>query len=247
MIVKPRVCRVIVTGGSSGIGFAIARRLISEGCTVYLVGRDEEKLMNAKLKLQSSSCFIMPHDITDIDKFDELVSECSKIGGPVDGLINCAGIKSNSVCEPGIRETEDGYSVIMKTNLMAPVFMTRQFASYLKENGISGNILNISSAQGAAVKTTSAYQMAKSSLIKFTRGIAKDFAQYGIVINGIAPGCTYSAMTPKNKGGENKLHANRRTLEASEQADVACFLLSELACGIIGDTIFCDGGFLGAL
>ena len=206
MIVSLRVNRVLVTGGSSGIGFEIAKKLIEEGCRVCICSRNPEHLKTAMEQINSNDFFTVCYDVTKVNDFKRVLDECeAKMGG--------------------------------------------QFAIYLKENGILGNILNISSAQGTAAKAVSAYQLAKGSVIRFTRGIAKDFAKYGIVINGIAPGATFSNMTPRpaNHSNITNAHANGRILEPSEIAEIACFLMSESGVSIIGGTVFADGGFLSAV
>ncbi len=250
MEISTRVKNVIVTGGGSGIGYMIAKKLLEEHCRVVICGRNKEKLENAVHSLNSPDIAYIQHDVTNVGDIGSFFSKAqNKLGNhPLDGLVNCAGIKTTSVCQPGQLETEYGFDAVLDTNLKSVVFLTRRFAEYLRDNNVQGNILNISSAQGMTAKMTTAYQMAKNCVIRFTRGIGKDFAKYGIIINGIAPGCTYSEMTPR--GGVtnfNKLHYNQRTLEPSEIADIAVFLMSNKAVSIIGDTICADGGFVTAI
>ena len=209
MIVSLRVNRVLVTGGSSGIGFEIAKKLIEEGCRVCICSRNPEHLKTAMEQINSNDFFTVCYDVTKVNDFKRVLDECeAKMGGKLDGLVNSAGIGTMSIGRPGLMETENVWDMINDTDLKSVVFLTRQFAIYLKENGILGNILNISSAQGTAAKAVSAYQLAKGSVIRFTRGIAKDFAKYGIVINGIAPGATFSNMTPRPANHSNITNAH---------------------------------------
>jgi NAD(P)-dependent dehydrogenase (short-subunit alcohol dehydrogenase family) len=248
MTVRLRVGKVLVTGGASGIGFAITRALLAEGCDVCICGRGTDSLERAKRELDSPRLFTITFDVLNVDGMDELIKTAASLMGGIDALVNSAGISSRSVGKPGWEETENGWDSIVDINLKGTVFLTRKFAQYLKANIISGNILNISSAQGAAHKVVSAYQTAKLGVIKLTRGMGKDMAPFGIVINGVAPGATFSGMTPKPHSGDNhtKIHASGTMIEAEQIAQIALFLLSEPGSIIIGDTIFADNGFIGA-
>lgn len=249
MITNIRVKKALVTGGSSGIGLSISKAMLLEGCSVCICGRNFEKLEKAKTYLKSDKLYTIPFDVLNINEVGWLIERCAEYMGGVDALVNSAGISSNSIGQPGWGETEQVWDSILDINLKATIFLTRKFAEYFKANEIKGNILNISSTQGATVKMISAYQAAKSAVIHMTRGMAKDMAPYGIVINGIAPGVTFSGMTPRPKDGRNetKLHANGIVIEPDQIAQVAMFLLSEAGSIVIGDTIFADAGFKGAI
>jgi 3-oxoacyl-[acyl-carrier protein] reductase len=245
MQIKPRGTKIIVTGGSSGIGFAIAKRLLKDNISVMLVGRDEEKLQNAKAQLDSDKCFYFPFDVTCVSKINDLLQNAELQMEGADTIVNSAGIATRFITTAGA-EDPVSWDKIFETNLKSVVFLTRTFCEYFKRNNISGNVLNISSSQAFAHKKVSAYQIAKMAVTEITRGIAKNYAPFGIVVNGIAPGVVVSGMTPRPKDNICKNHATGKIIEPEQIADIACFLLSEQGKIIIGDTIKADSGFIGA-
>jgi len=234
----------MVTGGGSGIGFCIAKALLGEGCNVVICGRNKDKLLKAKGALNSGKLHIIQWNVKDISLIAEKINEAASFcGGYLDGIVNNAGIYTGVSGWKPWNETEGTWDDCWNTNLKSAIFITRRFASYLHDNHIEGNILNIASATGAPERSIiSSYGAAKAALIRMTHGMAKQVAGMGIVINGLAPGITYSGITPRDMATPAKQAINR-VIEPEEIADCALFLLSDAGKIVIGDTLIADGGY----
>ncbi len=235
---RPR--KAIVLGGSSGIGFAIAKKLIENDCKVCIASRNKEKLNRAAEQLSSPSVSILEMDITDSDgmvpKFND--AACL-LGGYYDCLVNSAGILLGG---NNWTITSDNWDKIIDTNLKAAVFAIRCATAQMRDNCIKGNILTIASVNGMnGTNIGTAYDISKNAIVNVIRRMGKDAAHLGIVINGVAPGITYTPMSP-HKTIKSSTQGIGRPLEASEIADIACFMLSDEAKICIGETIIADGG-----
>lgn len=242
--IKLRCRKAIVVGGGSGIGFAIAKKLVDNGVKVCLAGRNVHKLKSAVDEIgQDKACFI-EFDISDVSSLvGKLNDAACLLGGYFDAVINCASIHSgkNNWYIP-----EEQYDQIMNIDLKGAIFLMRKATVLMANNNISGNILQIASIAGyRGTMNNSPYYMAKNSLINAVRYMAKEVADKGIVINGIAPGITRTPMSPGTTV-KKTTQAIARPIEAEEIADVAMFMLSKQAQICIGDTIIADGGFWGA-
>lgn len=233
--------RIIITGGSSGIGFAIARRCVEEGALVLITGRNEEKLQNAVEKL-GGRCHYLVHDIRNLEI--QNYSKMLELLGGVDCLVNNAGISPQ--CEfLSVNETE--WQNIMQTNLTGHYFITQFFAdTWLKKN-TSGNIVNVISNSGI-VGLTSPYSVSKHGLVSITEGIAKQFYNQRIRCNGVAPDVTISEITDWSKKFDKHGNLNDpgvkhgRVFLAEEIAEVVLFLLSDASICINGQILACDNG-----
>lgn len=243
---KLRVSKVLVTGGGSGIGLAIAKALIDESCCVCICGRDIEKLQKAKEDVNSPNLSIMQWDIRDIsirrEKFNEAASLC---GGYLDGLVNNAGVFLPSNGWRPWFETSDEWDAVWDTNLKAQIFLLRSFTNYLHEQCHSGgNICCISSICSSNYEVRGSYEASKYVYSRMIRSHAKQVIGMDIVINGINPGVV---LTPMSTYETNRIQAIKRPITPEEIASCALFLMSEQAKICCGEMMNADGGALFAI
>lgn len=236
----------LITGGTSGIGYEIAKAFIRSGASCIITGRQQNKIEKAcDSIINELHCedrvFGVSMDITKVGemtvKFKEVLSlSPSK---KIDILVNNAGVVGGELkdCD------EEKYDQILDTNLKGVFFLSQLVARYFKENGIEGNILNIGSSSSLR-PATSAYTITKNAIYGFTRGLAKVLAPYGITVNGIAPGPTATPMLMPNGIKENITFPNPlgRYALPGEIANMSVFLVSDMGRSIIGDMVFMTGG-----
>ncbi|WP_321416301.1 SDR family oxidoreductase [uncultured Desulfobacter sp.] len=238
--------RILITGGSSGIGLTIAKKYISEGATVLITGRSVEKLSVAKDQIGSVSLKILAWDVGEIDKIEQNIIRTEELlGGNIDILVNNAGIV-NGVMFPHV--TEEIWDKVYRTNSKGLFFLTQFLCNrWIKsEKKQLKKILNISS-QGGFVGATYPYRMTKWDIAGLTQGLGVKLAPYNIIVNGIAPGIIATNMQPNClKQKENAYYPHnplKRFALPEEVAELATFLISDAANFIVGQTIVCDGGF----
>ncbi len=247
MYIKLRCSKVLVTGGASGIGKAIAKRLLDAGAKVTLLDLNLEKLNAAKEELGNKNVFVLEGNLLKPEEFKNYINKSAELMGGVDGLVNSAGVLSSLVTGRGYEPwdiTPDEWDTVMNINLKGTFFMMRDMVDYMKENGIKGNILNICS-NAACMDIGGTYGASKLVLTKMTRAFGKRFGNLGIIINGIAPGNTATPMT--GKGDENadlkfERQAIGRYILPSEIAELAHYLMSDQGFIICGHTVLADGG-----
>ncbi len=238
----------LITGGTSGIGYAIAEEFLNVKCSVIITGRNKEKLDIACKELRekygNDSVFGIILDNSNIRVFDkvfaEILSEVNKSGiHQIDILVNNAGV--NSVGMPFA--LEEDFDNVLDTNLKGTYFLSQMFCTYLKNNKIVGNILNISSASSLR-PANSPYILSKWGIRALTLGLAKSFGKYNITVNGIAPGPTATPMIVKGHIDDYTLDRIPlgRYIFPKEIANMAVFLVSDNGRAILGDTIFMTGG-----
>ena len=233
---------ILVTGGSSGIGKAIAKACLASGAKVIITGRNETKLQKAKNELQqiSQSIYTLNLDISKVSGLSDIPQQIQQLtGSSVNVLVNNAGISKGNFDNLN----EDEFSAVMDTNLKGTVFLTKSIVDDMIFNEIQGNILNIISSSGNR-PALSAYELSKWGLKGFTLGLAKRLIKKGIVVNGIAPGPT---ATPMLKADEDKnlyhpTNPSGRFTTPGEIANLAVFLISDMGRQIVGDIIYMTGG-----
>lgn len=234
----------LITGGTSGIGFAIAEAFINAGATVIITGRTQKRIDEAINRLPKGKAFGCMLDNTCINSFDEKfadVLDTLKVAGisQIDILVNNAGINGKGMPYA----TENEYDTIMDTNLKGVFFLSQMFGKYLVKNGIKGNILNIASASSLR-PADSAYSVSKWGIRGLTLGLAKSLGKNGITVNGIAPGPTATPMMKKN--GNANMYLGRiplgRFITPEEISNMAVILVSDMSRSIMGDLIYMTGG-----
>lgn len=226
----------LITGGNSGIGYAIAKKFIESGAKVAILARNPEK---TKFVAEELQCDYIIADVTDTEKLIETVNEYIK-DRRINILVNSAGVLDK---EPMLAKTPKGYDAVMNTNLKAAYFMSQTIANHMLKKGIKGHILNISSSSSKR-PGWGPYQLSKHGLNAMTEGFAMRLAPNGITVNGIAPGITATPMQDGNlvEGSLTYNNPMRRAQAPEEIANLAVFMVSDLGNSIIGDTVLMTGG-----
>lgn len=232
--------RVLITGGSEGIGFAIARKFSDAGAKVVITGRNEEKLKNA-VKLSDGKLQSLKWDVCDIDRIKEKLQKVIDIIGGIDIFVNNAAYLTNEY------PTVEVFDNTMTTNVKAAYFLCKEVGRmmHIANREAGGHILNISSINSYQAYTHP-YFISKRALNAITEGFAKEFVPYNIIVNAIAPGYCNSSINKQNiaENAFREEHLNKRITMPEEIAEIALFLCSGACNGIIGQTIVCDGGAL---
>ena len=229
--------RIVVTGGTGGIGQAMAKRFVAEGAKVLITGRNEDKLKQISSEL---GCEMLPLDVTCTEDFDAFVSHANgKLGG-IDCLVNNAGI---SLHESFLTVTPEGFDQQVATNLKGPFFLSQKVLAYMEQNQVKGQVLFVSSETGETADIRP-YGLTKAAVNSLVQGLAYLYAKQGIRVNAIAPCVTASAMTGFN-ADENlncSYNVGGRAYLPEEMAEVAAFLLSDASGCISGQIITCNNG-----
>lgn len=235
----------IVTGGGSGLGFAIAEKFTQAGIETIIAGRDKEKLNVAKEKL-GKHCHAIPCDVSDLSSIPGFINEVLKQFGHIDILVNNAGINRK---KEFAEVTDTEFQEVITTNLTAVFVMSREVVKHMQERK-TGCIINISSmAAQYGLPKVIAYSASKTAIDGMTRAMAVELSPKGIRINAIAPGFIYSDMTAKalDSDPERKAKVFNRTPmgymgQPSDIGEAALFLASDAAKYITGVVLPVDGG-----
>ena len=240
----------LVTGGSTGIGFAIARALVEAGARVGIMALPDDQLQPAlaSLRVDCPACEAFGCDLSDVARIEEQYSTVEKRMGRIDILVNNAGINIRGRADE-VR-LEDWQKVIA-VNLTAPFMLSQAWARRRIPNGETGCIIMTTSLLTEAARpTTSPYSASKSGLRQLIRGLAVDWARFGIRVNGIGPGYIATEMNrPLLDDEEFSTWVKGRTPlgrwgEPDDIGPVAVFLASDAARFITGQVVFVDGGWL---
>ena len=231
---------VVVTGGASGIGRAVAARAVAEGAKVMILGRREDRLKQVSEEL-GEGCRYLVCDVTNLRDAEGLYEEIAKhLGGAVSVLVNNAGVY---VERPEGEYTVEDYDRMMDTNLKAPFFLTQSYIRYCRQKGIQGNVVMVASNRGL-FGDCGPYGMSKAGLINAVQGFARQSIQEHIRVNAVAPGMTASEINHKDVNGDLYTSSAKggRVLLPEEIAEVVVFLASDRSGCITGAVIPCDEG-----
>lgn len=237
---------VLITGGSSGIGFAIAKKCAECGAKVLISGRNPSKLEKAVSEIGVDRCKYIVWDLSAIDIVQTKLDECCKlIDGDITVLVNNAGVPPSKFWGD---IDEDEWERIYNTNLKGLYFITQEVVKRWSKSPFDHykKIINISS-QGGFVGATYPYRMVKWDIRGLTEGLGKALIKDKIIVNGIAPGVVKTAMQSFALQQGDNLYTNQNPIERlilpEEIAELALFLISDASNAIVGQTIVCDGGF----
>lgn len=240
---KLRNNHVLVLGGTSGIGLGIAKKLLSEGASVTIVGRSPEKLKVALESLDSPRAFSLVGDITDLDQHETLFQQAESYMGALNAFVNAAGIYIRTGEYEPWDITEAEWDRGSEIDFKAPFFLMRNEINFLKSREIRGNILNIAS-NAAFMPIFGLYGAAKLSIVAWTKGLGMQYGHDGIIINAIAPGSTITPMIAHyaQEGLKYPRHAIERFITVEEQGELAYFMMSDVGEITAAGTIVSDGG-----
>ena len=239
----------LVTGAGSGIGRSAASLFAEHGAAVVLCGRRRAKLEEVQATLTGAGhrAAVVTMDVADESDVRRAVASASEAFGPIDILLNNAGVASHTSV---IDTTGDGWDAIVDTNLKGSWACAREVAARLIAARRPGSIVNVASILGMMTqKGTGPYAASKAGLLHLTKVMAAEWARYGIRVNGIAPGYFATDMADDFLVSERgkKLIASvpqRRAGKVEELSGVLLLLASEASSYITGTTIVVDGGLM---
>ncbi|MFI3322903.1 MAG: SDR family oxidoreductase [Rikenellaceae bacterium] len=238
-----------ITGGTSGIGFHIAKAFLNSGASVIITGRSMDRIQKAINNLTSDNkyenrIFGLEMDNSKVELFESKINDTlSKIKNKginqIDILVNNAGVLGAGMPNT----TTEAYDYVLDTNLKGVFFLSQLFGKYFKDNNIEANILNIASSSSLR-PANSAYTISKWGVRGLTLGLAKSLLPYGITVNGLAPGPTATPMLLKDGNSDISIPSSPfgRYALPEEIANMAVILVSSLGKTIIGDIIYMTGG-----
>lgn len=236
---------IIVTGGSSGIGYGIAERLAADGDEVVLVGRDEKRLADAEhaLRGQGHRCRSASLDVRDFEAVAALVRDLPR----VDGVVNNAA--GNFVC-PTIDLSVGGFRAVVEISLYGTFHFSTEVARRLVADERAGAICNIiatyawTGAPGVAHSAA-----AKAGMLAFTKSVAREWGPHSIRVNAVAPGFVATDNAVANLLQDESAADRMRDLiplrrfgEAEEIAEAVAFLMSDRSGYVTGSVLTVDGG-----
>lgn len=238
----------IVTGAGSGIGFALAKKLTSEGARVILNDKDEALVKQAVKAIEANdraSCLGCAGDAGDVDFIAELVDFAVRKTGRLDLCVANAGMThfgSFLECKP------EDYQRVTELNLKGSYFLVQESVKQMKAQGIKGRILLMSSVAGVqACPNLSLYAMTKAALRMMAKSLVVEMGPLGIGINVVAPGATITDRTLQEEadydGTWSRLTPNKKPASVEDIAEAGSFLLSDAASHITGQTLIVDGGW----
>ncbi len=235
----------IITGGASGIGFAIAEKFVRNGIKTVLLGRDRIKLQKAGEVLGNMTDWIVC-DLNRLGDIPGVVQQLIDRFGRIDILVNNAGIHLKKAFN---EVTDEEYQKVILTNQTSVFSLTRAVAGFMQEQE-DGVVLNISSmASIYGLPLVIAYTASKSAIEGMTRALAVELSPYGIRVNCIAPGFITTSMSSSalDRDPERKKRVYSRTPlgrlgKPEEVAEAAYFLISDSASYITGVVLPVDGG-----
>ncbi len=240
----------LVTGGSRGIGLAIATRLAQAGAHILVAARAEDTLAQAvdHIRAVGGSADKLVFDVQDIAAGQEAIDHSVTQYGRLDILVNCAGI---NVRAPATEIKPEDFDQVYQVNVRGPLFLSQAAGRAMIAAG-SGKIINIASLTSfIGLSKVASYAASKGALVQMTRTLATEWASHNVQVNAVAPGFIHTDLNAKlwqNEAMLNWVVGNTPAGRLGTPEDVVGavhFLASPSSDFVTGQVIVVDGGFLG--
>lgn len=237
---------VLITGGSGGIGAAIASKVILNGGYAIVAGTNQDKINEVCKKIDdennnSGKIKGIVINMLDVESMPQKIIEAEGLfEHKIDILVNAAGVMNK---DKKLNISAEEFDRVMDVNLKGVYFMCQSMGLYMISNKIKGHILNVSSSSALRPAWTP-YQVSKWGIRGMTLGFADMLLPYGITVNSIAPGQVATPMTIRDDETsiDNEYALNGRFAMPDEIANLAIFMISNMGDLIVGDTYYITGG-----
>ncbi len=245
---KPEPMRnVLVTGGSRGLGLAIARRLAAARYGVIAVARQKSKEVTAAIaeagRAGQGTLDFVSFDLGDIEQIPDLVRKLRKDFGPLYGLVNNAALGTD-----GVLATMHNSQIeqLVRVNTLSPIVLTKYVTRAMMSEG-AGRVVNVASIAGfTGYSGLSVYAATKAAMLGFTRSLAREVGRLGITVNAVAPGFLDTDMThglaQEQRQRVVRRSALRRLADVDDVANAVEYLLGEKARNVSGTVLTIDAG-----
>jgi NAD(P)-dependent dehydrogenase (short-subunit alcohol dehydrogenase family) len=240
--------KVLITGGSKGIGKDIALSFAEHGADIMITGRNEQDLASTTTELREvhTQSFYLLSDLQDVKSIYNVVDQTVSVLGGIDILVNNAGV---NIAKPALEVTEEDWDQILDTNLKGTFFCSQRAGQYMTEQGY-GRIINIVSQMAfVGYVKRAAYCASKGGAVQLTKALAIEWASKNVKVNAVAPTFIETDLTKKMFENQEFYEdvLNRIPLgklaQPSDVTGAVLFLASDLSNFITGETIKVDGGW----
>ena len=235
---------VLVTGGSRGIGLAIASKLVADGYRVFALARKSTDALDAAIAAAPAGIMnFVPFDLSRLEAIPEQVREMKAAHGPLYGLVNNAATGSEGLLS-NMHNSE--IEMLVRLNTLSPILLTKYVLRGMMTAG-EGRIVNLASIIGfTGYSGLSVYGATKASMLGFTRSLAREVGRMGVTVNAVAPGFIATDMTASLTDEQRARICARSALKRlaapEDVAGAVSYLMSDAARNITGTTLTVDAG-----
>lgn len=237
----------IVTGGTRGIGRALAEGYVAAGARVVVASRKADACQETErhLRAMGGEAIGVPTHLGDLGALRELVQRTTDAFGGIDVVVNNA---ANALALPHGEYTPEAWAKSLDVNLRGPVFLVQEALPALKQSAHAAVLNVVSGAAFLFSSTVSLYAIGKAGLMAATRSMAAEFAPHGIRVNALSPGTIDTDMVRKNppeaQAEMTKIQLLPRIAHPDEMVGPALLLTSDAGSFITGHVVFADGGMV---
>jgi len=237
---------VVITGGSRGLGLAIAKKLAAAGYCAIAVARKETPQLTAaiaEISAESHAVRFVPFDLGELDKIQPFVAALRKSFGPIYGLVNNAALGTDGALS---LMSNSKIAELVHLNTLSPIILTKYVVRAMMADG-GGRVVNVASIVAfTGYSGLSVYSATKASMLGFTRSLAREVGRMGVNVNAVAPGFLDTEMTQGMADDQRAKVARRSALQrlpaVEDVVNAVEFLLGDGARSITGTVLTVDAG-----